>query len=798
MKIHKIVCVFFILNLTIPTYSMFIRMRERLQPGIRNVSNKISPVGENKFIPKKNTIDTMREVVEHFFKAQYERVSSLWEKKSIPISQSPERIQVRLEPVEIKSIFVEKNEAKAESDGIIAKLNGQYPWGYPIGTVSFQKSLNSSLAQELRMFLEKNNVDSIENLFFMCIEKRIDADDPKYMLSDILKDLCKKSEEFIVKIFPLVEKNYQLIDPDLLGTILLGVPSKFLPQAEKAIEFFFRKASYPHLLALGKSDDMVRLLPKDNKKLIRLIKIITDPFREDQLAKKEKLDSSLLFIEELFAKRVSSMKPDDLHVLVGDLLKSEIGVKLLFKFDSIIPLIDYIKAEIDRLLPTARERTPLIFTTIFSDPQLRNILIDHMKTSYIGIKALLQTCEGQYFLLGLIGVDSSLRIALDDYLNTEKDFDSMELSDYLADLLGGSDFVKFAYGLDSNNYGEVPSYRHLVNNSGSLSLLSGAIGHPHIRWLQPMPGPIWRSAFKNMVKICLDTEKESLDEYEVFYHGRRWQYRLLSNFYDMLYSHKTGKNLDGFSFIHFVDPVTKINANFFEKQSELRNLLMKKGNEFARHTHDTEITRESILASVNRGRLLFLNKFLFGNLSNLGSCSVFYIFRNFNINYGNRSFDMAEIFDMFGYRDIYRMYEKELQNLEVKHAKLSYYGELLQILVPKEKVDKCIYYTISGGPKIAFEMSDGSTTSDLKEILNDLDKNPKDIVEFGLVETSDPDGGLSPDSGIKVYSRTLVDPEEMKEFEENDRKPLLNKILASIKQKEMRDAQEHKAALARE
>ncbi|HLJ31012.1 MAG TPA: hypothetical protein VKU36_01115 [Candidatus Babeliales bacterium] len=341
------------------------------------------------------------------------------------------------------------------------------------------------------------------------------------------------------------------------------------------------------------------------------------------------------------------------------------------------------------------------------------------------------------------------------------------------------DFLEVIFGLD-NNYAQTPSYRHLQNNYGGLSMSVSDL----IPGYGYMVGRLFNPNFIHMIQQIIYKEKELIDAgYEVFYHGRRWANGFLSDMYGMLYSYKSGKELNDFIFTQLDDPALgKVSEKFYAAETEKRERLIKEGNPYNSKKHSFGI--------INRASLLFLNKFLFGNMHNLGSSSLFYAL--LGINVGKIDFPIKEIFNMFGCDDAYQEFAQQLKDLRQEYNSLTGYGEMLQIAVPKKNVDECIYYTRSGGPKEEFVSEADEITTDINVILESLDKNPRDIVEFVLVETRDKFGGLNPESGIKVFSYNAVDPKKMAAFKEKE-KELFERIKEWMWQKKRRVELEQRA-----
>jgi hypothetical protein len=327
--------------------------------------------------------------------------------------------------------------------------------------------------------------------------------------------------------------------------------------------------------------------------------------------------------------------------------------------------------------------------------------------------------------------------------------------------LEGNKLLGMVFDIDSSCR-QTPSYRHLERFHSKLSGLNKGSSGP------TYAGPVFNdhNFQSNIIYKPLHKEKELIDlGYEVMYHARRWRYAFLSDIYSMLYSYKSGKQLKDFIFTHLDDPVLgNVSEDFYESEKKKRERLIKEGNLYD--------SKDNILGRANRASLLFLNKFLFGNLGKVGSCSMNYILENRNI--GEIDFSIEELFAMFGRSDVYKEFESRLKELQEEHNRLTEYGELLQIAIPKNNVDKCVYYTTSGGPKREFVfarddlMKEAEYTTDIKLILKDLDENPQNECEFVLVNTRDQFGGLNPDSGIKVFSYNAADPEKWAEFKQKE------------------------------
>lgn len=273
----------------------------------------------------------------------------------------------------------------------------------------------------------------------------------------------------------------------------------------------------------------------------------------------------------------------------------------------------------------------------------------------------------------------------------------------------------------------------------------------------------------------------------------------LSDIYMMLHSYKSGKNPKNFRFLHFDDPLFgTISQSFFESEENTRERLVSKGTLAA---YDTQLSE-----ALGVGRsALFLAKYLFGNLSAPGCSPLALMLNNYNwgkellSETGEKLLTVKEIFRMFGYLDVYKECEQELLRLQEKYQNLSPYGQLIQIAIPKENLSKWVYHSKLGhhAQKEKFVLSNGKITDDMDIISEDVNKNPKRNFECVLVMARGKGGPFDPESGMEMFTYDLVEPEKMAEFKEEE-KQLFDRILKSLKEKDMKDIQESKAALARE
>lgn len=628
-----------------------------------------------------------------------------------------------------------ESQAQIESEEILTKLRGENPWNYPKGV---ERSIDiiamkSSLAKQINEFLNKNDVNVIENVFLQLIQPKKGSIFPggttEYF---VLQKICANNKSLATKIFPLIIKHIDEIHSEfLLGAVLSQVSVPQIPeqfaQAERAQDKFIRLADAYVLLSYFGQKNIPNLFSKNAENLLVAIARVCNKIT---VFYSHYSDEQKKFYAQLVLNLTNFLAEESNNISYENLQKAlKIIISERLKFGDLLNI---------------RGLNLFVQMVLDSNPSLKNRFVD----SNSMVKQLLIDCNKT------ITIQNGALSGLD-----------------------GQSFLEVVFDLDSN-YAQTPSYRHLIENYGKLHMLG---------YEDAASSPI----FKNMVHNIMNKERESIGNYEVFYHGRRWSYGFLSQVYDMLYSQLKDKPLGNFSFTHFVEQMKEEGSEkFFADQEQMREKLLKEGNRFSETTRLPKgrktASEKELQGFLNRQKLLFLNKFLFGNIDKISSSSIAYILGNFNQGQSEADFFTREIFNMFDYGDIYDMYAKDIDDLEQEYNKLSRYGELLQILVPKENVDKCVYYTTSGGPLVG--------SGDVKEILRYLDKYPKDKVEFALVNTYDKHGGLNPDSGIKVFSYNLVEPEKMAAFKEKE-KQLFDKIREACRKK---DAKEKLAAAEKE
>ena len=285
------------------------------------------------------------------------------------------------------------------------------------------------------------------------------------------------------------------------------------------------------------------------------------------------------------------------------------------------------------------------------------------------------------------------------------------------------------------------------------------------------------SNFSSMLDRVFRKEVElEKSGYVAFKHGQEWGHGLPEKWFTALWAITKEKLVTDFIFLH-VKPLLK--DNNLTGEIEMRERLLTSG----RSSDD------------DRQHLLFMNYVLFGNTNKLGSSSIYYAAGNSNA--GSINISLKNVFNCFGHKDIYKKYEKQLEELEQEYKGLSKFGSMVVIGVPEDRLADSVYLTTLGGPKkkIGIDGIGIGKIDDIKTIIAALRYAPpertkdSDCLEFALIMTQDKHGGLNPDSGIKVHMFDAADPEKLAVFRKKE-SLLLEQIKQEIRQEKSKESAE--------
>ncbi|MGE0206288.1 MAG: hypothetical protein AB7R69_00395 [Candidatus Babeliales bacterium] len=241
----------------------------------------------------------------------------------------------------------------------------------------------------------------------------------------------------------------------------------------------------------------------------------------------------------------------------------------------------------------------------------------------------------------------------------------------------------------------------------------------------------------------------------VFYHAQMWNIYWLELLYTKLWQLKHTKQLDNYIFTRFPENSDcNQSAQHIAQEKELRRKILREGR-FDKNS---------------RQALLFTNYALFANTTNLGSSTPQYFLNNSNISKLN--IQSKEIFEKFKQGSFYLKHKKEIDSLEEEFNNLSIYGNLIQISVPKNHLEKHIYLAKSGGYKAKAQLKregplsylfETRNSDNVLELLETLKSNPEKIInsdekEFAWIVTEDTVQKAIGD-GVQIQSFNTANPE---------------------------------------
>lgn len=251
-----------------------------------------------------------------------------------------------------------------------------------------------------------------------------------------------------------------------------------------------------------------------------------------------------------------------------------------------------------------------------------------------------------------------------------------------------------------------------------------------------------------------------------FFHAQKWQWEWYAELYKMLYESTQKTMIKNYQFIRF----NRVKQPKLEKEDKIYNTLRTYGR-----TYDgTNIRR----------RLLFLNGPIFGNTSQLGSCTIDFWRRNddaSNLRHNTYKISNEYIFNKFNLNQLYKKYQNKLLQLQQKHMRLSNQGNLLLFSMSKNYLQENVYMAQCPGLKHT-TMINGQLSDDIILFLETLKNNPDqlgntDFVEFCLILTKHKT--LKPSEDCQIFSFNSV-PENAWKMFTTKRKKLFAKIKKDI------------------
>ncbi|MFT6765157.1 MAG: hypothetical protein ACJAZS_000024 [Alteromonas naphthalenivorans] len=247
-----------------------------------------------------------------------------------------------------------------------------------------------------------------------------------------------------------------------------------------------------------------------------------------------------------------------------------------------------------------------------------------------------------------------------------------------------------------------------------------------------------------------EKEEELIKEgYVVFYHGQFNKWGFVQEFTRMLINALHEKNYiqkalpKDFFFIQNFPTLNDaldrgLSNTILEQEKKIRLDTLRQGWTYNANTYN-----------------LYTNMFLFGNSHNLGSCTWQYVERNTNINTGNEVDLTREVFENLGVKKTdYELFVDSFNTLLLKYKNCFQAGRLLQVAIPKDKVDECVYFGHQGKSYT----KNGKPVTKVTDLLTHLKSGDDKVMQnggYGELEYVIPltkDIMLNPDSGVKVFA----------------------------------------------
>lgn len=257
------------------------------------------------------------------------------------------------------------------------------------------------------------------------------------------------------------------------------------------------------------------------------------------------------------------------------------------------------------------------------------------------------------------------------------------------------------------------------------------------------------------------------DDYYTFVHGHNAGYYFPLKIYTLLWQLYKKREIKDFIFPQ-VRPLTEKESDIVDEENA-RVYLLKYGEDCGYYYKDL---------------LLSMNYAFFANATHRGSSSSWRVARGAGLK---GIYPLRTSFKIFNHESTYTKFKTEIIALATEYNQKSLSGNALCIAVPRNKINECVFPVQVGGHKISLYIKGVGYTSDMKIILETLRNNPEkikstDVIEFCLILTQR-NGGMDPDTGIKIFPILSGDPEKIDELRKKE-DALFAKIKADIEEHE--------------
>ena len=210
----------------------------------------------------------------------------------------------------------------------------------------------------------------------------------------------------------------------------------------------------------------------------------------------------------------------------------------------------------------------------------------------------------------------------------------------------------------------------------------------------------------SLAQTVIDLEAALQNTHHTFVHGQRKQFLL----YELLHTFFTVPN------------------DF--KKSAFLDLHVEKHNAWGAERKHKKCIAQGCNFHENNKSVLFMNSFLFGNLSRRDECSAAYIESNFNIT--SITITAKKVFEMHGYGNLFEKYRLRLEALNSQlQYQITDFGTCIFIAIPKNVINDTVYVAAPVGKKemVTIQVDDKLIrTDDVNLILETFKNDPKNVL----------------------------------------------------------------------
>lgn len=261
------------------------------------------------------------------------------------------------------------------------------------------------------------------------------------------------------------------------------------------------------------------------------------------------------------------------------------------------------------------------------------------------------------------------------------------------------------------------------------------------------------------VDNILKAEQDYGKDYYIFYHGQRSEFWLLQEFLKELYTLiKIHTPLTQFEFLRSWHSA----AQTYEVNKFIDAYEPKLPKDYSDGTAIWNDTTSDLIKN-----MLCVNLSIFGNLTHGGESSFQYFMNNSNASWASIEGILGGIFDNFGFDKSY-ITQLSAQKTWLSHTN----GILLQIFVPKNKVDQYVYLSKAWGTpqRQKFDATWNPTKKrhmKVSTLLEKYIKEPHTMGNFDQLQARillGRDCMLNPDSGVKIIKYSTESMQAISEY----------------------------------